>query len=288
MVKQITIISGKGGTGKTTFTAAIASLSEGRAVFADADVDAPDLHLILRPQIFSQEDLINSKKVIRDETKCTKCNICEEMCQFEAITATEYYYYKCEGCLLCIRTCPELALELQMNKSATIYQAKTRFGPFAYAEMSIGEGNSGRIVDTVRKISREIAEKEQKELIIIDGSPGIGCPVIASITGIDLAIIIVEPTLSGIHDLERVVGITDHFKVKSVVCVNKYDINENNTQAIEDYCEKRNIELIGKIPFDPIVPQSIMKSLSVTEMPENAVAKEIKNVWKKIKEILAI
>jgi len=288
MVKQVTIISGKGGTGKTTFAAALAALSENKAAFADADVDAPDLHLILQPKIISQEDLINSKKVIRDEIKCTQCNICGEMCQFDAINATEYQYYKCEGCLLCIRTCPESALKLQLNKSATIYQTETRFGPFVFAEMSIGEGNSGRIVDKIRHKTREIAEKEHKKLVIIDGSPGIGCPVIASITGIDLACIIVEPTLSGIHDLERVIGITDHFKVEPVVCVNKYDLNEDNTQAIEEYCKKINIELIGKIPFDSIVPQSIMKGLSVIEMPENQVAIEMRKIWLKIKEKLML
>lgn len=288
MVKQITVISGKGGTGKTTFTAALAAIVQNTAVFADADVDAPDLHLILQPKIIAEEELINTKKIIRDVSLCTQCNICGEMCQFDAITATEYHYYKCEGCLLCVQTCPEKALKLQLNKSATIFQTETRFGSFVFAEMSIGEGTSGRIVDKIRAKSREVAQKENKDLIIIDGSPGIGCPVIASITGIDLACIIVEPTLSGIHDLERVVGITDHFKVEPVVCINKYDLNTENSLAIEKYCEEANIDVIGKIPFDSIVPKSIMESKSILEMPENQVGNEIQKAWLKIKDKLAL
>ncbi|MHA1213623.1 MAG: 4Fe-4S binding protein, partial [Candidatus Heimdallarchaeota archaeon] len=258
-------------------------LAQGQTVFADADVDAPDLHLILHPEILTQEDLINTKKVKRIEDKCTRCNKCGEVCRFDAINATEYDYYKCEGCMLCSRVCPEQALEIQLIKTATLYQTTSRFGPFVYAEMVIGEGNSGRIVDKVRHKARAVAEEEKMGLVIVDGSPGIGCPVIASITGIDLACIIVEPTLSGIHDLERVVGITTHFKVEPVVCVNKFDINIENTKAIEDYCKENGIELIAKIPFDTVVPQSIIKGLTVFEMEENAVAKEISKAWDRIK-----
>jgi len=287
MVKQITIISGKGGTGKTTVAAGLAYLAKGSAVMADADVDAPDLHLILHPEILSSTDLNISKKVIRNEDLCKKCNLCGEHCQFDAITADTYDRYKCEGCGLCVRVCPEKALTLKAFLSAKILVSNTRFGPFVHANMEIGEGSSGRIVDTVRKEARKIAEEKNLSYLIVDGSPGIGCPVIASITGVDLALIVVEPTLSGIHDLERVLDVTIHFGVKALVCINKSDLNERITQKIEKFCKENDIILAGKIPYDTIVPQSIIAYKSILEMPENSVANEIKEIWKIITETLS-
>ena len=287
MTKEITIISGKGGTGKTTFTAALAYLVKNKAIIADADVDAPDLHLIFDPTIDTEEKLYVSKKVVRDEEKCTKCNLCEEACRFNAINATEINLFKCEGCGLCTHMCPEEALTMESVFSANLYQTTTRFGHFVYVNMAIGEGSSGRIVDTVRKRAQKIAKEYALDYIIVDGSPGIGCPVIASITGVDLAVIIVEPTLSGIHDLERVIGVTQHFKVKPVVCINKYDISEKNTNDIISYCEENNIDVIGKILYDDLVPKSIMEGKSIFELSENNnVATEIRSIWEKIQAIL--
>ncbi len=282
MFKQITIISGKGGTGKTTLAASFAYLTRGKAIFADADVDAPDLHLILHPTIISEEELYISKKVVRNEEKCIKCNRCGEVCEFKAITADEINYFKCEGCGLCVHTCPAKALSMEPILSAKIFESKTRFGPFVHAEMTIGEGASGRIVDQIRQKARKIAEEKKLECIIVDGSPGIGCPVIASITGVDLACIIVEPTLSGIHDLGRIFGVAQHFKVKSVVCINKFDLNITNTNNIIQFCQKNNITVVGKIPFDKIVPKSIIQGKSTFELEENPVSKEITSIWKNI------
>jgi MinD superfamily P-loop ATPase len=287
MFKQITVISGKGGTGKTTLASSFAFLTRGKAIFADADVDAPDLHLILHPTIISEEKLYISKKVKRNEEKCIKCNKCGEICEFKAITANELIYFKCEGCGLCVHICPEKALSMEPILSATIFESQTRFGPFVHAEMTIGEGTSGRIVDQIRQKARKIAEQKKLDYVIVDGSPGIGCPVIASITGVDLACIIVEPTLSGIHDLERIFGVAQHFKVESVVCINKFDINTTNTNNIVKFCKKNNIVVVGIIPFNDIVPKSIIQGKSTFELEENTVSKEIAKIWENIKAIFS-
>jgi len=287
MPKQITIISGKGGTGKTTLTSSLAFLASGTAVFADADVDAPDLHLILHPTVIAEDELFISKKVKRDEEKCTKCNLCGEVCEFKAINSSDLNYFKCEGCGLCVHMCPEKALHLESIFSAKIFESKTRFGFFVHAEMAIGEGTSGRIVDQIRQKARKIAEQQNKDYIIIDGSPGIGCPVIASITGVDLACIIVEPTLSGIHDLERIFQVTQHFKVKSVVCINKYDLNKHNSDNIIQFCNENNIKVVGKIPFNEIVPESIIQGKSTFELPENPVSDQITKIWENIRKAMS-
>ncbi|NHK32435.1 MAG: (4Fe-4S)-binding protein [Asgard group archaeon] len=287
MPKQITIISGKGGTGKTIFTAGLAYLTQGKAIFADADVDAPDLHLILKPEIQSKEKLMISKKVKRDEEKCTRCGLCEASCRYQAITSETIFYFKCEGCGLCTHICPEEALKLEQVFSANLYQSDTRFGPFVHVDMAIGEGSSGMIVSEVRKRAQFIGKEQALDYIIVDGSPGIGCPVIASITGIDLAVIIIEPTLSGLHDLERVIGISEHFKVKPVVCINKYDLNLKNTNEIISFCKELNVEVVGKISFDEMVPFSIVQNKTIFEVKKNAVAEEIKNIWKNIQKILS-
>jgi MinD superfamily P-loop ATPase len=208
------------------------------------------------------------------------------MCRFDAITATTFDYYKCEGCGLCVRICPENALSLEAIQSAKAMTADTRFGPFFYAKMGIGEGNSGRIVDKVRKLAEAKAEAAQLNYVIIDGPPGIGCPVIASITGVDAVVIIIEPTLSGIHDLERVLGITAHFGIQAMVCINKYDLNEANTQSITDFCKEEGVAVVGVIPFDPIAPKSIVEQKTIFEMPENAIAQAITTIWQNIKKEL--
>lgn len=286
MTKQITVISGKGGTGKTTVTSSLAFLAREEVVMADCDVDAPDLHLILQPENLEQEEIYITQKVRRIEEKCIRCNLCGEKCRFGAIDAYNINEFKCEGCGLCVRICPEDALYLEKILTGIIFEAKTRFGPMVHARMTIGEGNSGRLVDQVRKKAQEKADTLEKQYIIVDGSPGIGCPVIASITGIDLAVIVVEPTLSGIHDLERVLDVTKHFQVKAMVCINKYDLNLENTQKIEDYCKEQEISIAGKIPFDPIVPKSIIAQKTLLEMENESMKATLREIWTNIKRTL--
>ncbi|MBD3191074.1 MAG: P-loop NTPase [Candidatus Heimdallarchaeota archaeon] len=286
MTKQITVISGKGGTGKTTVTSSLAFLAQEDVVMADCDVDAPDLHLILQPENIGQEEIYITKKVRRIEEKCIRCNLCGEKCRFGAIDAYNINDFKCEGCGLCVQICPEDALYLEKILTGTIYDATTRFGPMIHARMTIGEGNSGRLVDQVRKRAQKKADTLEKQYIIVDGSPGIGCPVIASITGVDLALIVVEPTLSGIHDLERVLDVTKHFQVKAMVCINKYDLNQENTQKIEEYCKKEEISVAGTIPFDPVVPQSIIAQKTILEMDNESLKDNLREIWKNIQEQL--
>lgn len=286
MIKEIVILSGKGGTGKTTLTAAFASLIKDKAVYVDVDVDAPDLHLLFKPDILDVEELFISKKVVRDENLCTRCNLCGEVCRYNAITATEFFYHKCEGCGLCVHICPEKALSLEKVLTAELFTSTSRFGDFIHAEMMIGEGNSGRIVSALRKKAIEIAKTKKNDIILIDGSPGIGCPVIASITGATLIVIITEPTLSGMHDVERVLSLANHFHIKCVVCINKYDINLANTTKIEDFCLENKVPIIGKIPFDVVVPKSINAQKSVFEMPANPISNESITIWSKILDLL--
>nr|QNO52065.1 ion-translocating oxidoreductase complex subunit B [Methanosarcinales archaeon ANME-1 ERB6] len=240
MLKQITVISGKGGTGKTTLVASFAALAENK-VIADCDVDAPDLHLLLHPEIIEREDFKGVKVAVMDKTLCTECGICEETCRFNAIALTEESGYavnpaRCEGCGACVYVCPQEALTLKERVSGYAFISKTNYDPMAHAQLNIAEETSGKLVTEVRDRAQQVAEKEQRELILIDGAPGIGCPVIASLTGVDLALVVTEPTMSGLHDLERILDVTRHFGTGSVVCINKYDINEENSRRFTDFC----------------------------------------------------
>lgn len=285
-MKQITIISGKGGTGKTTLVASFAALAENK-VIADCDVDAPDLHLLLHPEIIEKEEFKGLKVAVMDKTLCTECGICEETCRFNAIALTEESGYtvnpaRCEGCGACVFTCPQEAIVLKERVSGYTFISKTEYGTMAHAQLNIAEETSGKLVTDVRNRAQEVAEKEQRELILIDGAPGIGCPVIASLTGVDLALVVTEPTMSGLHDLERVLDVTAHFGIVSVVCINKYDINEENSKRIASFCRERGIEVVGNIPYDPVVTEAMVAGKPVVEFSGGVVSDAIKNVWKGI------
>jgi MinD superfamily P-loop ATPase len=282
-MKQLTILSGKGGTGKTTLTASLAVLAK-NSVVADCDVDAPDLHLLLHPEIIEMQQFKGSKIAVIDETKCTKCGVCREKCAFDAITSDlKVDAIACEGCGVCAVVCPANAVTLAERVSGSAYISKTRYGFMSHAMLHPGEANSGKLVTIVRQNARIVAEKENSDLVIIDGSPGIGCPVIASITGVDAGLVVTEPTMSGIHDLERVLRLLEHFHVAPFVCVNMYDINKDNTEKILRFCGENGAEVVGKIPFSPKVTEAMVNGKTVIEYsPKGAVAKEIQNVWEKI------
>ncbi len=286
-MKQLTILSGKGGTGKTTITASFAVLAKD-AVIADCDVDAPDLHMLLHPHIIESFDFKGSKLAVIDEAKCTRCDLCRENCRFDAIAENfEIDPFACEGCGVCTAVCPVNAIAWVERVSGHAYISKTKYGSMAHAMLSPGESNSGKLVTLVRQNARILAEKENSELIVIDGSPGIGCPVIASVTGVNAGLLVTEPTLSGIHDLERALQLLKHFNVLPVVCINMYDINKDNAEKIVRYCEESGVEVAGRIPFDPIVTEAMVNGKPILEYaPRSNVAQEIEKTWNRIRPIL--
>jgi MinD superfamily P-loop ATPase len=283
IMRQLTILSGKGGTGKTTLTASFAVLAN-NAVVADCDVDAPDLHMLLHPEIIETQQFKASKIAVIDEAKCTGCGGCREKCAFDAITFNlKVDAIACEGCGVCAITCPANAITLAERISGNAYISKTRYGFMSHATLNSGEANSGKLVTLVRKNARMVAEKENSDFIIIDGSPGIGCPVIASITGVDAGLVVTEPTLSGIHDLERVLQLLNHFHVAPFVCVNMYDINPENTEKILHFCQENSVEVVGRIRFSPKVTEAMVHGKTIVEYsPTATVAKEVESVWERL------
>jgi len=282
-LKQIAVVSGKGGTGKTTITASFAVLAH-EIVIADCDVDAPDLHLLLHPQIIETQEFKGSKLAVIDETKCIECGLCRESCKFDAINKDfQVDPFLCEGCGVCVVVCPEEAISLKERISGYAFISNTKYGTMSHARLNPGEANSGKLVTLVRHNARQIAEKEDHDLILIDGPPGIGCPVIASVSGVDVGLAVAEPTMSGIHDLKRALQLLNHFRVTPFVCINMHDINANNTERIVKSCEKNEVEVAGKIPFDPIVTEAMVAGETVVEYsPDCRVSREIKTVWKRV------
>ena len=284
MMKQIAILSGKGGTGKTTLVASFAALAKDTCVLADCDVDAPDLHLILKPDVIERMEFIGSKTARIDMEKCVCCGVCEDACRFDAITGCEIDPIMCEGCGVCSYVCSEEAIQLEDNISGYAFISDTRFGRISHAELNIAEEASGKLVTLVRNNAREIAERGGKNLIIIDGSPGIGCPVIASLTGVNLALIVTEPTQSGLHDLERVLDLTNHFDVEAMVCINKHDINSEMTDRIQRFCGDRGVDVVGRIPFDSVVTEAMVEGKTVVEFNDFSVSDEIKRIWEIVRQ----
>jgi MinD superfamily P-loop ATPase len=286
MVNEVAVISGKGGTGKTTVCVAMGMLA-GDVVMADCDVDAPDVHILLNPSINATTDFIASKVAVIDEDICTQCGLCEEACRFHAITDSKVDPISCEGCGVCAHICPEKAIEMVERQSGYLYDSNTRIGPLIHAKLLPGEGNSGRLVTEVRKLGTKTATEKGMSTVLIDGSPGIGCPVIATVTGIKLGVIVTEPTMSGIHDMQRVSELLQKFRVKTTVIINKFDLNLENTAAIERFCAEHDIEVLGKIKFDPIMTKSMVAAQTLPEFaPDHEISILLKKMWDRIKEIL--
>jgi MinD superfamily P-loop ATPase len=286
MTKEMTILSGKGGTGKTSVTASFAVLAK-NAVLTDCDVDAPDLHLLLKPKIMETQEFKASRVAVIDSDTCVQCKKCEEHCRFGAIANQVVDPILCEGCGVCVYVCPVAAIKLEKRVSGQAFISKTKYGLMSHALLNPGEENSGKLVALVRKNAKKIAEKNNCDLIINDGPPGIGCPVIASVGGVDMGIIVVEPTLSGIHDMKRALELLGHFKIPALVCVNKHNLNEQNTSDIVEFCETSNVEVVGKIPFDSIVTKAMVEGKPVIEYaPDSKVSQEIKKMFKKIHTVI--
>jgi MinD superfamily P-loop ATPase len=285
-MKELTIISGKGGTGKTSVVASFAAIAQNK-VLADADVDAADLHLILTPEIKHEEDFKGGRTAQIDLEICTECGECLERCQFNAISP-DFVVDKidCEGCGVCVYFCPVEAINFPQNICGKWYISDTRFGPMVHARLGIAEENSGLLVSLVRNQARVLAEERGLDTIIVDGPPGIGCPVIASITGASAVLIVTEPTLSGLHDLERVGGLAAHFKIPTLACVNKFDLNEEMSNQIADYCARNRIELVGRIPYDTAVTYAMVAGKSIVEFSDGRVSDAIKDIWHRVEGFL--
>lgn len=282
-MKQIVIISGKGGTGKTVITGALAFLAENK-VMADCDVDAADLHLLLDPVNTECHEFRSGQTAFIDASLCNRCGECRKICRFDAISDDfTVNTIGCEGCAFCSHICPEGAIEMRENISGEWFVSDTRFGTMVHAKLGIAEENSGKLVSLVRKQAKEIAEKENCNWVIIDGAPGIGCPVIASLSGIDCAIVVTEPTLSGLHDAKRVITVARHFNVQTKLIVNKYDLNVEMTGNIETYCKNSNLELVGKIPFDESVVKAMIERKTIMEYEDGNIKDEIVAIWNKLK-----
>ncbi|MFC2036093.1 ATP-binding protein [Chloroflexota bacterium] len=280
-MKEIVVSSGKGGTGKTSIVGSFAALAQNKAL-ADCDVDAADLHLLLSPSAREENEFWSGQVAIIDEKECTQCGLCQDLCRFDAIKDFQVDPISCEGCCLCSHICPVEAIVMEENMAGHWFISDTKYGPLVHAKLGITQENSGKLVAIVRQHAKQIAEKSGVDYIISDGPPGIGCPVISSLSGANLALLVTEPTLSGIHDLERVLEVCHHFGVPALVCINKYDVNEDNTRQIESYCLSQGIEVAARIPFDNVVTEAIVQGLPVVEYSQGKVTHEIESLWQRI------
>lgn len=282
-IRELVVISGKGGTGKTSLTAAFASLSK-NSVLCDADVDAADLHLLMDPAVKTQTDFKGGFEAVIRQEDCTQCGRCRELCRFDAI-GEDFVIdpIDCEGCGVCVDFCPETAIDFPEKTCGQWFLSDTRFGPMVHARLGIAEENSGRLVSLVRQQARDYAEENGRELIITDGPPGVGCPVIASLGGATAVCIVTEPTVSGLHDMERVIRLAAHFKVPGMVVINKYDLNPEMSTAIEKLAEERNITVLGRIPFDPVFTKAMIQGRTVLEYDNQSdVSLSVQRIWTKI------
>ena len=286
-MKQLVVLSGKGGTGKTTISASLAYLAsrDRKPVLVDADVDASNLEFLVSPVKKETHEFIGGELARIDGSRCISCGICAQVCRFDAVKYDLEYYIDpldCEGCRACATQCPESAIQMLPNECGEWYFSHTPLGPFFHADLFPGEENSGKLVSELKQQARKYAEDNKNDLIIIDGPPGIGCPVVAATSGVSLALLIVEPTLSGLHDLKRILEVTRHFHIPAVVCINKYDINLQRVEDIRHYCKEQKTEVLETIPFDPVVLQAMAEGIPLTAYRDCEVKDRLENLWDKL------
>lgn len=280
---ELVVLSGKGGTGKTTIAASLSELAKD-VLRIDCDVDASNFYLYYKGTDIEAQEFYGGKKAVINADKCIKCGKCEDICKFDAIHGYEIDNFACEGCGACVLTCTEGAVDLKDEKAAQAFITELDNGIISRAEMEVGSDGSGKLVTLLRKNGKRFYNKER--LTIIDGSPGIGCSVIASITGCDAVLIVTEPTVSGLEDMMRVVALCESFGLYIMVCINKYDINEEMTEAILSFTEQRQLRLVGKIPYDDTVMKSINELVPIIYFEESIAGKAIKDMWINIKSII--
>jgi len=284
-MKELVILSGKGGTGKTSLTAAFAGLAK-NMMLCDTDVDAADLHLLMAPDTKEKNDFIGGNLAIINPDKCVGCGLCKELCRFDAVSEENQYTIDsidCEGCGVCVDLCPEGAIDFPRKTCGQWYVSDTRFGPMIHARLGIAEENSGRLVALIREEARNRAREAHLDLILTDGPPGIGCPVIASMGQANGVLIVAEPTVSGIHDMERVAKLAAHFKIPAMVCVNKFDLNPDQGHAIEQIARKNKIQFVGNIPFDPEFTRAMIQGKTILEVADDSSAgRAIREIWQTV------
>jgi MinD superfamily P-loop ATPase len=291
-VKQLVVLSGKGGTGKTTVTAALAHLAaqKGSIVVADADVDAANLELVLQPTPIEEHAFVSGSLAVVDSELCTACGRCAEVCRFDAVIAGEESYriepLACEGCASCFYQCPTQAIRLKQRHSGQWYRSETPYGPLFHAHLFAGQENSGKLVTLVKQQARLLALDRKAHFLLVDGPPGIGCPVISATAGADLALLVVEPTVSGVHDLQRIHATTEHFRVQSVVLINKADINARRAKEIQSFCKANAVPIVGHVPFDMVVTEAMVQGRPVTAL-DGPVSRALRGAWQKLRRQLA-
>ena len=289
-MKQLVILSGKGGTGKTSVAAALADLASGEVplVLADADVDAANLELVLAPTRLEEHVFMGGQVAVIDPDKCSLCGTCHEVCRFDAVIPGNDTYrvdpLACEGCAACVTQCPEDAIRSEEQQAGLWFRSDTRFGPLFHAHLFAAQENSGKLVTLVKQHGRLLALDEGRNLLLVDGPPGIGCPVISANAGADLALLVTEPTVSGVHDLERILRTVNHFRVPALVCINKVDVNPAQAAAIEAYCAAQGIEVVGKLPYDTVVTEAMVRGQPVTAyQPNGPLAMALRSAWARIR-----
>ena len=293
-MRELVVVSGKGGTGKTSVVASFAALAE-NSVFADCDVDAADLYLVLGPKVKRREEFRAGRVARIRQDDCTGCGKCAELCRFDAVrsngaaSGTPRFTIDeiaCEGCGVCVWFCPAVAIDFPEKVSGDWFVSETRHGPMVHAKLGIAEENSGKLVSRIRKEARSIAEDKGRDLVIVDGSPGIGCPVIASLAGADMALLVAEPTVSGLHDLERVADLAARLRVEAAVCANKADLNAEMTAKVEDTARDRGLRFLGRVPYDEDVTKAQIEGKSVVEFSEGPAAEAVRALWARVEEAL--
>lgn len=291
-MKQIVILSGKGGTGKTSVAAAFAHLAttdagQHQTVLVDADVDASNLELVLSPQVLETHEFKGGQVAIIDQQRCEGCGVCAQLCRYDAIHEHNGVYavdpIACEGCALCVYQCPSGAIRAEEQVAGQWFRSDSRYGPLLHAVLWPAQENSGKLVTLVKQQGRLLAMDQARDLVLVDGPPGIGCPVISAAAGADLALIVVEPTAAGIHDMERVLATVDHFGVPALVCINKADLYAEGVAEIEAFCAEQGITSIGHLPFDTVVTEAMVQGQPVTEFrPESPISCALRSAWRQL------
>ena len=293
-MQELVVISGKGGSGKTSILASLAMLFRHRAVVIDCDVDAANLHLVLTPCVIRSVDFVGGCQAQIHAERCSRCGKCAELCRFNAIEYDDEgrgTYYEvdpvfCEGCGVCAHFCPTRAIDFMPSVNGQWFVSRARCGPMVHARMNPGAENSGKLVTELRRQARHLAKQHELDLLLCDGAPGIGCPVIASITGATLAVIVVEPTLSGVHDFHRVAQLAQQMRVPSLLVVNKSNINAEIAVRLETEAAQLGIKSLGRVPCDPAVTQAQIARRTVVEISNGLAAQAIENVWRELERIL--